>query len=234
MWQEFLSLFKAPVTGLKEPSEKEKLLTIFIKMGVISLITSFLVLFRLLILNGSLGSNSAFKMMFGSSAEFMKIGGGAIFGMMVLSLVLFAGFIALVAVTIMLIGRIFKSKISYKTSLALATNYSYMLGIAFILGFITSLFSLILTLIILVAGFLYYDLVLTTVVKNMLNVEKENKLFWVTFGMKMALIACITLIVWIATRIVGADFSKLFIAIGMKSIYKTVMDLGTKALSSMF
>ena len=234
MWQEFLSLFKAPVTGLKEPSEKEKLLTIFIKMGVISLITSFLVLFRLLIFNGSLSNSTAFKMMFGSGAEFLKIGGGAVFGMMVLSLVLFAGFLALVAVTIMLIGRIFKAKISYKTALALATNYSYMLGIAFILGFITSLFSSILTLIILVAGLLYYDMALTIVVRNMLNVEKENKVFWISFGMKMALIACTALIVWVATRIVGTEFSKLFIAVEMNSIYGVVMQLGAKALGSIF
>lgn len=197
MWQEFLSLFKAPVTGLKEPSEKEKLLTIFIKMGVISLITSFLVLFRLLILNGNAGS--------GTYADMMKIKGGSVFGIMVLSFVLFAGFLALVAVTIMLLGRIFKAKISYKTALALATNYSYMLGIANILAFITSLFSLTLTIMIMFVGGMYYNLVLTTVVRGMINVEKENKVFWVTFAMKVALLATMMLILWVSTKIIGDE-----------------------------
>ena len=223
MWQEFLSLFKAPVTGLKEPSEKEKLLTVFMKMGVISLITSFLVLFRLLILNGNAGS--------GTYADMMKIKGGSVFGIMVLSFVLFAGFLALVAVTIMLLGRIFKAKISYKTALALATNYSYMLGIANILAFITSIFSVHLTIIIMFIAGMYYNLVLTTVVRGMLNVEKENKLFWVSFGMKVALFLVMYLILWVSTKIIGDENLAKMVAL---LFIKAAKSASSMSSSSMF
>ena len=193
MWQEFLSLFKAPVTGLKEVCEKESIKKVLIKLGVVSAVIAFLVLFRLLILNGA------------TDVQALKIGAGVVFGMMFLSFVLFAGFIALVAVTILLIARALKVNISYKTALSLATNYSYVPAIASFLAFITSIFSLPLTIIIMLIGAMYYNLVLTIVVRNMLNVEKENKVFWISFGMKVGLFLVMVLVLWIASRIIGEE-----------------------------
>ena len=193
MFKEFFGLFVKPVTNGKKIAEKEKLLPVLIKLSIASVIVGLLAMFRAIIMNSVITKES-----FG----FVSMNAGEIIGTLFMAFFLYAGVVALVAVTMMLLSMILKSKVKFLKCLSLVTNYALVIVSVFIVGFIFPIFARPISNLLLAGAFLFFILATSFAFRDMVKVSSVDKQVYMTFLMILAFVAILYLVLFVASLMI--------------------------------